>query len=452
MQRLDIAMVGLGEIGQSLTLSMVEHGYAVGVYEMDTRIKSEFMMTHGGLPVTVFNAMEDLIKSLTSPRKVFLMVEDNQVDAVLKMMTPHLLHGDSIMVGRYTDFEDTIQRASLFEKRGIHYMDIGMLYKGHHAAFMVGGEDAAYRSCSRILKDIALRVDDKPCCGYVGRSGAGHFMKMMHDSILEVDMQIIAEGYHLMRELGRFGLEEVAMVLRYANEGLLESDLVAVTADLLEKRDRVTGLPIAEIITEGEDATLCDKIGKLALTLEVAMPTMLEVLSTRQLAAKKSERLVAANILSGTEHAYNGDRYQLADTIIKAMYASRIVNYTQAFCLIKAASMKYKWYFNMGNMAKLWRRGFAVSGQIFDHVQEAYERNPHLLSLMLDEYFRDALIDAQKNWRQTISLAVENGVPVPTMAASLFYYDTYRTAALPDGLIRAQRLILRDKEGRHRGN
>lgn len=445
-KKADIGIIGLGVMGQSLALNMLNHGYSVAVYNRHSDVVDQFITERAqGMEAIGCHTIEKLVQSLTKPRKVLLMVKAGApVDAMIDQVKPFLDPGDLIIDGGNSFYKDTIARAERLRTSGILYMGAGVSGGEEGAlkgpSIMPGGPREAWDMVGDILQSIAAKVDGVPCCTYLGPDGVGHYVKTVHNGIEYGDMQLISEAYYLMRELLGMEASEIAKVFKHWNTAELESYLIEITADILERVDAETGKPLVDVIldTAGQKGT-----GKWtsqeALDTGVPAPTIAEAVFARFMSAAKSERVAAAKELPGPEIRFEGSKDEVIDAIRKALYASKICAYAQGFALMRMTSLENNWNLNLGEIALIWRGGCIIRAQFLNRIKEAYDRNPDLANLLLDPYFKQAVINAQDSWRKVVSLAVEYGIPVPGFSSALGYYDSYRREFLPANLIQAQR-------------
>jgi 6-phosphogluconate dehydrogenase len=439
--RADIGLVGLAVMGQNLVMNMADHGFTVAVYNRTRAVSDAFLAgPAAGAPVIGCATLEELAASLKSPRRVMLMVKAGAaVDAVIEELVEVLEPGDIIIDGGNSLYTDSIRRTHEVEARGLLYVGTGVSggEEGarHGPSIMPGGSAAAWPAVKPILQAIAAKTEDgTPCCDWVGADGAGHYVKMVHNGIEYGDMQVIAEGYALMRASG-MSYQAMSDAFRTFGEGVLDSYLVDITADILAFRDE-DGSPIVEHILDaaGQKGT-----GKWTVisSMEVAQPVTLvaEAVFARIVSSLKDQRVRASAVLSGPE-----PRLDLSvDDIRDALYASKLVSYAQGFMLLRAAAAEHGWELDLGRIASLWREGCIIRARFLDDITAAFDRDPGLENLLLDPFFADAVGQAQAGWRRVVAAAVTAGIPVPAYSTALAFFDGYRSATLPANLIQAQR-------------
>lgn len=446
MAEADIGLIGLAVMGQNLVLNMDDRGFTVAVYNRTTARTTEFMAGRaGGTKVIGASDLEGLVASLSTPRRIMMMVKAGEaVDATLRQLAPLLAEGDIIIDGGNSHFEDTARRAGEVRKRGLLFVGAG-ISGGEEGArrgpsIMPGGDEAAWPQVRGILQAIAAKAKDgTPCCEWVGPDGAGHYAKMVHNGIEYGDMQVIAEAYHMMRAGLGMTYPEMAAVFCGWNEGPLDSYLVEITADILAHTDEA-GEPTLEKILDvaGQKGT-----GKWTVlsSLDLGRPMTLvaEAVHSRVVSGMLHHRLEAAGVLGMKAGRLNGAGNNFVDDVHDALYASKIVSYAQGFMLFKGASAEYGWDLDYGAIARLWREGCIIRAAFLDDIAAAFDRRPDLPSLLLDEFFIEALGRAEAGWRRVVAAAVKIGLPVPAYSSALAFYDAYRSERLPTNLVSAQR-------------
>ena len=476
----DIAVIGLAVMGENLVLNMASRGYTVAVYNRTTPKVDAFLAGRAaGRPIVGAWSPRELVSKLARPRRVMLMVQAGRaVDRVIETLTPLLDPGDVLIDGGNSNYQDTTRRTRALAGNGILYVGTGVSGGEEGAllgpSIMPGGNADAWPVLEPIFKAIAAKVDDgTPCCDWIGPDGAGHYVKMVHNGIEYGDMQMIAEAYSLLRNVG--GIEPAAMSEVFAgwNDGELSSYLVEITASILARVDDETGRPLVDLIldTAGQKGT-GKWTGIDSLMLGAPVTAITEAVFARVLSALKDERVAASQVLPGPETAtarggdgsvpsfaadaraaarsaraegaiagldLDAEAVSFADDVRQALYASKICSYAQGFQLLSMASAEYGWRLDFGAIALMWRGGCIIRAAFLDHIKAAYDETPDLANLLLAPYFRDAIAGGQAAWRRVVATAVLRGVPVPAFASALAWYDGYRSARLPANLLQAQR-------------
>jgi len=443
----DIGLIGLAVMGENLVLNMESHGFQVAVFNRTTSKVDAFMEARAkGKNIVGCHSIEELIANLERPRKVFLLVKAGAaVDAFIDAIIPHLEPGDIIIDGGNSHFPDTIRRTALVESKGLLYIGTGVSGGEEGAlkgpSIMPGGSASAWPHVKEIFQSISAKVEDgSPCCEWLGNDGAGHFVKMVHNGIEYGDMQMISEAYALMRNVLGMEPAEISAVFGEWNKGELDSYLIEITRDILAKTDDETGLPMVDVIMDKAGQKGTGRWTSLAaLDLGVSAPTIVEAVFARAMSAIKDERLVASGILAGPGAHFTGSKKAFLDDLRQALFASKICSYAQGYQLLRAAGEEYMWDLNYGEIALMWRGGCIIRAQFLGNIKEAFDNQPGLQNLLLDDYFKNAVESSQMAWRNVIATAVVNGVPVPAFCSALAYYDGYRSAVLPANLLQAQR-------------
>lgn len=446
MTECDIGLIGLAVMGQNLVLNMADHGFCVAVYNRTTSKVDEFIASSAqGKTIIGAHSLEELIRSLKPPRRVMLMIKAGKpVDEYIEKLIPLLEPGDIIIDGGNSNFEDSIRRTHYVESHNLYFIGTGISggEEGarHGPSIMPGGSPEAWSHVKEIFQSIAAKVEDgSPCCEWVGEDGAGHFIKMVHNGIEYGDMQLISEAYHLLKSGLGLTHDEMYSIFDRWNRGKLDSYLIEITRDIMAFKD-IDGTPLVENIldTAGQKGT-----GRWTVitALETGIPLTLisEAVQARSLSALKEERVEASKILSSPENRFNGDKQTFIDDISQALYASKIISYTQGYMLMRAAARDYQWNLNYGGIALMWRGGCIIRSAFLGKIKEAFDKNPRLTNILLDPYFQEEVQAAQSSWRKVVAQGVELGIPLPAMSAALAFYDGYRHDRLPANLVQAQR-------------
>ncbi|MDH3831746.1 MAG: decarboxylating NADP(+)-dependent phosphogluconate dehydrogenase [Gammaproteobacteria bacterium] len=445
-EKSDIGLVGLAVMGENLILNMANHGYTVTAYNRSTDKVDNFINGRAqGKSIRGAHSIEELVDSLSSPRKIMLMVKAGPaVDAVIEQLVPLLDQGDIIIDGGNTHFPDTNRRVAYLKEKGLQFIGTGVSGGEEGAltgpSIMPGGSPEAWPHVKPVFQHIAAKVDDgTPCCDWVGEDGAGHFVKMVHNGIEYGDMQLICEAYQIMKELLGMSADEMHKVFAEWNNGDLDSYLIEISRDIMAYKDE-DGEPLVEKIldTAGQKGT-GKWTGITALDLGVPLTLIGEAVFARCLSAQKDERVAASKVISGPTPVFTGDKAAFIEDLRQAVFASKIVSYAQGYVLMREAAKENGWNLNYGGIALMWRGGCIIRSAFLGNIKEAFDTNPDISNLLLDDYFRNKLEAAQTGWRRVAAAAVTNGIPAPAIGAALTYFDGYRTARLPANLLQAQR-------------
>lgn len=461
----DIGLIGLAVMGQNLALNIADHGFKISVFNRTTSRMRAFVEAHPDTPggLVGIPTIGEFAASLKPPRKIIILVQAGPAtDAVVDSLIPHLDQGDIIIDGGNAKWTDTIRRERELKKIGLRFVGSGVSGGEVGARFgpslMPGGDPGAWEYLQPIWQAIAAKVDPDtgrplegaepgkpvqggfPCSAYIGPNGAGHYVKMIHNGIEYGDMQMICEAYLLMKNLLGMKASAIGKVFEAWNRGRLDSFLIEITADILQQTDPITGQAFVDIVldTAGQKGT-----GKWtsvnALDMGVPAPTIAEAVFARCLSAIKEERVAASGRLKGPRARFEGDADSFILALDDALYCSKICSYAQGFQLMREAQKEYDWSLNFGEIAQIWRGGCIIRARFLQKITEAYARDADLANLLLDPYFLQEVESAQANWRKVVSAAFVHGVPAPTFASALSYYDGYREARLPANLLQSQR-------------
>ncbi|MEU9160506.1 NADP-dependent phosphogluconate dehydrogenase [Streptomyces sp. NPDC048424] len=443
-----IGVTGLAVMGSNLARNFARNGYTVAVHNRTaaktTALVEEF--GHEGTFVAAGSAKE-FVDALERPRRIVIMVKAGEpTDAVIHEFAPLLEEGDVIIDGGNAHFEDTRRRERELREQGIHFVGAG-ISGGEEGALlgpsiMPGGSAESYASLGPMLEKISAKAKDgTPCVSHVGPDGAGHFVKMVHNGIEYADMQLIAEAYHLLREVAGYSPARIAETFRGWNRGRLDSYLIEITAEVLAHTDAATGRPFVDVVADAAEQKGTGRwTVQIALDLGVPVSGIAEAVFARAVSGHADLRTAARGLAGPTAAALAPEAAEaFAAQVEQALYASKIVSYTQGFHQIRAGSEEYGWGVDLGAMASLWRGGCIIRAAFLDRIRAAYDARPELPSLLADPGFADEIGAAQDDWRAVIVAAVGQGIPVPAFAASLAYYDALRAERLPAALTQGQR-------------
>lgn len=444
MAKHQIGVVGLAVMGKNLALNIADHGYSVAVYNRSPEKTREFLEESEDKNLLATYSFEEFVLSLEQPRKIILMVKAGEaVDGTIKNLMPYLTKGDVLIDGGNSYYLDTIRRNNELEAMGFHFIGAGISGGEEGArngpAIMPGSEKHVYKLVEPMFKDISAKVDGEPCCTYIGKDGAGHFVKMVHNGIEYADMQLICEAYFLMKKVLGMSVPELHETFKEWNKGELNSYLIDITSNIFTKMDPDTGKYLVDVIldTAGNKGT-GTWTSQIALDMGIATPTITEAVFARYLSAFKDERINASKILSGPKISASKTK-AFVESIRRALYASKICSYAQGFSLMNSASKTQDWSLNLGNIAMIFRGGCIIRAQFLDRIKDAYESNAYLANLLLDDYFMESVERYQQDWREVVMTAVAAGIPIPGFSSALSYFDSYRAEELPMNLLQAQR-------------
>ncbi|MCU0082803.1 NADP-dependent phosphogluconate dehydrogenase [Streptococcus danieliae] len=464
MSKANFGVVGMAVMGRNLALNIESRGYTVAIYNRSKEKTEDVIASHPDKNFVPSYDVESFVASIEKPRRIMLMVQAGAgTDATIQALLPYLDKGDILIDGGNTFYKDTIRRNEELADSGINFIGTGVSggEKGalEGPSIMPGGQKEAYELVADVLEEISAKApeDGAPCVTYIGPNGAGHYVKMVHNGIEYGDMQLIAESYDLMKGLLGLSAEEMADIFTEWNQGELDSYLIEITADILRRKDdQGQDGPIVDYILDAAGNKGTGKwTSQSALDLGVPLPLITESVFARYISTYKEERLAASKVLAGPSAlAYEGDRAELIEKIRKALYFSKIMSYAQGFAQLRVASKEENWNLPFGEIASIWRAGCIIRARFLQTITDAYKEDADLPNLLLNDYFRQVTADYQAAVREVVALAIQHGVPVPTFASAINYYDSYRAADLPANLIQAQRDYFgahtyerKDKEG-----
>ena len=442
----DIGLIGLAVMGQNLVLNMNDHGYTVAIYNRTVAKVDQFLANEAkGTRVIGTHSLEELVSALKRPRRVMMMVKAGApVDDTINQLVPLLEPGDILIDGGNSHFPDSTRRTKALAEKGLLFIGTGVSGGEEGARFgpsiMPGGSPEAWPYIKPIFQAIAAKVaDGSPCCDWVGEEGAGHFVKMVHNGIEYGDMQLICEAYDLMKHGLGMSPDQMSAVFTDWNMGKLNSYLIEITADILAHKEDDGSSTVDKILdTAGQKGT-----GKwtaiAALDNGIPLTLIGEAVFARALSALKEERVTAAGVLGSATPAFAGKKSTFIADLSEALFASKIVSYTQGYMLMRSASEEFGWNLAYGNIALMWRGGCIIRAAFLDDIKAAFDKNPALINLLLDPFFKEQTQKAEGAWRRVVGAAVAAGIPVPAMSSALAFYDGYRRERLPANLLQAQR-------------
>ncbi len=454
--RADIGVTGLAVMGRNLARNFARRGHVVALHNRSVARVDDLVRENGDEGDFVpSRTLGEFVASLKRPRRVVVMVKAGpSTDAVIDELVPLLEQGDIVVDGGNAHFEDTRRRERALKDRGLHFVGAGVSGGEEGAllgpSIMPGGSEEAYEALGPILESVAAVVDGTPCCTHVGSDGAGHFVKMVHNGIEYADMQLIAESYDLLRQALGLTPAELADVFDEWNRGDLDSFLIEITSRVLRQVDAETGRPLVDVVVDQAEQKGTGRwTVQSALELGVPVSGIAEAVFARALSGHAEQREPARRVLQGPVgtlgEVTEQERQRYVDDVRQALYASKVVAYAQGFDQVRVASEQFGWGVDEGAMATIWRGGCIIRAKFLDRIREAYDRDPGLPSLLVDEHFSDVVNQAQEAWRRVVSSAVTLGVPVPGFASALAYYDGLRRDRLPASLVQG----LRDLFGAH---
>jgi 6-phosphogluconate dehydrogenase len=433
-----LGILGLGVMGRSLAKNFARNGYDPIGYDISPKLPDDFNLE-------VSSSVEELILQLKTPRILLLMVPaGDPVDMAVESLTPHLEDGDIIIDGGNSHFIDTNRRTAALAKKGIRFVGMGVSGGEQGAlwgpSLMPGGHEIAWESLQPMLEAIAAKtVSGEPCVDWMGRRGAGHFVKMVHNGIEYGDMQLIAEAYDLLHRGAGLSNQACSAIFEKWNRGALSSYLIEITANILKRKDKETGGDLVDhILDEAAQKGTGKWTSQSALDVGVPTPTINAAVESRLISALKDERFVASKHL-GIARSFTGDKEHLITIVEDALLASKITSYAQGIKLLQTASKEYDWNLSIARIVRVWRAGCIIRADLLEDIVVAYDRNPDLINLMLDDVFKTEILNRVSSWREVVQTAVGLGIPMMATGDSLAYFDAYRSRVLPANLTQAQR-------------
>jgi 6-phosphogluconate dehydrogenase len=448
MNRSQFGVIGLGTMGRNLALNIESRGYRIAVWNLETAWVDEFLRDHPDQQFDGTTTLAALVAAIEPPRRILMMIPAGApVDEMIDKLRPLIEPGDVLIDGGNSLFEDTRRREANLRPDRIHFVGCGVSGGEEGARYgpslMPGGSVEAWAILRDVLEAIAARTEAGPCVTHVGPDGAGHFVKMVHNGIEYGDMQLIAEAWDVLRRGLGLSAIEAADVFAAWNRGPLESFLVELTAQVSRVMDAETKQPLVDVVLDKAGQKGTGKwTAQVALDLIVAIPTIASAIDARVLSSLKPERVGAEAVLAGPHPAQafqSEDRERIIADLADALYAARICDYAQGMALIRAGSDKYRWNIDLSEIARIWKGGCIIRAKLLDPVRQAFAGNPGLVNLLRDPDVGQAVQAAQQGWRQTIARAAMAGIPMPAHSSALSYFDSYRSARLPQNLTQAQR-------------
>lgn len=433
-------------MGSNLALNIEEHGFPVAVWNLETDRTAEFVNQHADRAFTPADTFEQLVAAITPPRRILMMIPAGEpVDQTLNGLVPLLEPNDIVIDGGNSNFNDTGRRGRELTARGLAFLGVGVSGGAegarHGPSLMPGGPREAYDAIRPVLEAIAAVTEFGPCVGYLGGGGAGHFVKMVHNGIEYADMQSIAEAYDLLGNGFEFDANTLVELFGAWNQGPLASYLIEITAEIFRVRDAMADSPLVELIVDEASQKGTGRWTVVtALELGVPVPSIVAAVDARVLSSRRDERQEASRLLQGPKPSIaDVDREQLADDVRDALYGSRIAAFAQGMDLIAQGSNHYDWSIPLAEVTRVWMGGCIIRAKLLEPIRSAFDRQPELVNLLLDDAIAGQINAVQPGWRRAIATAARLGIPVPCWGASLAYVDGYRSARLPHNLTQAQR-------------
>jgi 6-phosphogluconate dehydrogenase len=445
MSQADIGLIGLAVMGQNLVLNMADHGFQVAVYNRSRDKTDAFLAgTAQGKRIQGAYSLEALVGALSQPRKIMLMVKAGQVvDDFIEQLIPLLDKGDIIIDGGNSLYTDSTRRTQYLASLGLRFIGTGVSGGEEGARFgpsiMPGGQAEAWPFVKDIFQAISAKSEGEACCDWVGPEGAGHYVKMVHNGIEYGDMQLISEAYQLMREGLGMTADECHEVFAEWNRGVLDSYLIEITADILKFKDS-DGAPLVDKILDAAGQKGTGKwTGISSLEMGIPLTLITESVYARCLSALKNERVEAAKRYPRPHPTVEVEREVMLQAIHDALYASKIISYTQGYMLMAEAAKTFHWPLNYGGIALMWRGGCIIRSRFLGEIKRAYDDNANLNNLLQAPFFEQAMKQAESNWRQAVIFGIQCAIPTPALSSALAFFDGYRSERVAANLLQAQR-------------
>jgi len=441
----DIGVIGLGVMCANLARNFASRGWTVAVHNRTTSVLDAFMAEHGSPETGAFvrcPSLEALAAALEGPRKVVLMVSAGPaVDAVLGGLSDHLADGDIVIDGGNSHWPDTDRREASCREQGLRFVGMGVSGGEEGAllgpSMMPGGDRSVWPELEPLLASAAAVSDSGPCVTWCGEGSAGHYVKMVHNGIEYGDMQLIAEVWSLLtRGMGR-SAPQARAVFESWNDGRLASFLVEITSEIVAAADPRGDGPLVDQILDvaGQKGTGRWTV-RDAIERGIPTSTITAAVDGRALSARKAERLVAAERFPAPPEPVSD---VTVDQLEQALYAAKLMSYTQGFDLLRTASAEQGYGTDLAEVARVWKAGCIIRAAFLDRVYDAYRADPQLPFLCLAPGFAAELRTAVPAWRAVVAAAARSGLPTPALATSLAWFDTLRTGHGTASLIQAQR-------------
>ncbi len=443
--KFDYGMIGLGTMGRNLVYNMCDHGFSVAGFDKNSSQVKTLVQEAGERKVIGTQSPEEFVQSLKEPRTIILLVPAGAiVDAVINELKPLLRKDDLLIDGGNSHYTDTNRRIEELTKESIHFMGVGVSGGESGARYgpsiMPGGDKKVYERVAPMLEAVSAKVNNEPCVAWLGNGSAGHYVKMVHNGIEYALMQLITETYLLLKQAAGMNNDEIHKTFATWNTCRLQSFLIQITATIFTQKDDLTNHRLVDMILDaahqkGTGAWTSED----ALAIQVPVPGIDAAVTARNLSALKTERVTASQKLKGPASNIISDKNEFVATLETALYFSMITAYAQGMALLQQASKEYQYDLDFAEIAKIWRGGCIIRANFLDQIRSAYQEQPNLQNLMMNEAIAFELTESQSAIRKVIQIAVENGHPIPGLMASLAYYDGYRSEWLPANLLQAQR-------------
>jgi phosphogluconate dehydrogenase (decarboxylating) len=450
----NIGVIGLSVMGLNLALNMADKGYKVSIYNRTSSVVDEVMRDHGHENFTPTYNLENFVKSLERPRRVFLMIKSGKpIDMVIDQLIGLLDEGDIIIDGGNSYFKDTIRRSNYLEDKKINYLGVGISGGEEGARFgpaiMPSGNREAYEHVKDIFENISAKAYGEACCKYISTAGSGHYVKMVHNGIEYGDMQLISEAYILLRDLGGMDNGQIQEVFEAWNKTELESYLIEITANILKVKEADGSYLVDKILDKSAQKGTGKWTNLEAIDLGVDVSVITAALNARYMSGLKDERVKLSKIIGQNKAEFTGKkdildlmglgREDLVDLVKNSLYASKIVSYAQGFKLLSVAEKEYGWDLNFADIAKIFRGGCIIRAKFLNDISAAFDQDKGVENLLMTDFFAKEINDRLADLRKLVAIGAMEGIPITAMSAALAYVDTYRSSRLGANIVQAQR-------------
>lgn len=437
-------MVGLGTMGRNLALNIADHGYSVlGLATSEEKAK-RFAELAEERPMSGSWSPQDFIARLEKPRIVMTLVPAGEpVDAVIAALSPYMEPGDFFIEGGNSYFKDTERRNAELAEKGLGFIGIGVSGGEEGArlgpSMMAGGTAQSYDRVKPILEAIAAKYNGDPCVALLGKGGAGHYVKMVHNGIEYGLMQLIAEAYDLLHRGSGMSNKEIADLFAKWTEGPFGGFLTLITSQVLRIKDEESGQDLVDLVLDKAKQKGTGKwTSQDALDLGIPIPTIDAAVSARQISALKDERVRAQQSI-GRDVRGAPPTPEWLTSVEHALHLAFLITYAQGISLLKAASVEHGMEIDLERSALVWRAGCIIRSNLLEPIRAALAADSNLDNLLVASSFQPVVFEGDGALVDLVTSAIHSGVPVPCFSASLAYLDGYRTGRLPANLIQAQR-------------
>ena len=437
----EFGLLGLGVMGKSLCRNLAKNGVKIAMYNRhvpgkEENIANNFKQKHKELEhALAFDQLHQFVSALQTPRKIFLMVNaGSAIDSVIKELTPLLSKNDIIIDGGNSHYEDTAKRESSLAQKGLFFIGCGVSGGEEGAltgpSIMPGGDPTAYEMIKPFLGKIAAKdKNGKACSTYIGKSGSGHFTKMLHNGIEYVEMQLLAEIYQIFKAMGK-NPDEIAEILSQA-ESETQSYLLEITVDILREKEGDDWL-IHKILDKAGNKGTGNWTTIASAQLGVPSTLITGSLFARYLSASKDERVRVQQIYPAELNTID-----IAEKkILEAYQLARIVNHIQGFKLLNEASDTYQWMLNLSEIARIWTNGCIIRSTLMERLVDLLKKEKNLI---LHSELSLSIKKLKPALSTVVAKCIERNISIPCLSEAINYLNGISQADSPANLIQAQR-------------